>query len=233
MTHFAQSDSHEWRSDWGEFVIQPCNTPVRPAGVLTDLFGDSEMGEDQLLLRLREVGLIAYPSPLLRPLREEWPDVLAVEVLARLHPTDLVVFGQAARACRAAVVAFGVPQEEVETSDNSDDEGTGGGDEGIEGGPLLLRVQDFVGSVERLAWARARGCPWDTRICQVAAEDGHLEVLKWAWERRCPLSAPTCGCACTPPRAGTWMCCGGRGSTGATGTIKRVCTPRGEGTWGC
>jgi len=47
------------------------------------------------------------------------------------------------------------------------------------------------------------------------------------------LSAPTCGCACTPPRAGTWMCCGGRGSTGATGTIKRVCTPRGEGTWGC
>ena len=25
-----------------------------------------------------------------------------------------------------------------------------------------LKVKDFVGSVERLAWAELNGCPWDT-----------------------------------------------------------------------
>jgi hypothetical protein len=28
MTHFAQSDSHKWRGDSGDFVIQPCSTPL-------------------------------------------------------------------------------------------------------------------------------------------------------------------------------------------------------------
>jgi hypothetical protein len=68
------------------------------------------------------------------------------------------------------MVAFGVPQEE-ETSDDSDDEGT-------EGGPLLRRVGDFVGSVVRLAWAKERGCSWDEDICVwEAARFGHLEVM--------------------------------------------------------
>jgi hypothetical protein len=146
---------------------------VRPAGVLAEILGAADLGEDELIPRLRELGLIAYPSPLLGAgLLEKLPEVLAAEVIARLEPTDVVLFGQANRACRAAVVAFGVPQEEA-AGDDSDDEG-------IEGGPLLLRVKDFVGSVERLAWAKARGCPWEnTRICEYAAEDGHLEVLKW------------------------------------------------------
>ena len=121
--------------------------------------------------------------------RAEWSDVLAVEVLTRLDPTDLVLFGQAGRACRAAVVAFGVPQEEVNINDDSDDS------EGAEGGLLLLRVRDFVGSVERLAWAKARGCPWVDRICAWAARHGHLKVLKWAWERRCPWDNLTCAWA--------------------------------------
>jgi len=98
---------------------------VRPAGVLAEFLGAAELGEDELLLRLRELGLITHPSPLLGGLTEGLPEVLAAEVLARLDPTDLVLFGQAGRACRAAVVAFGVPQEEVESwSDDSDDEGT-------------------------------------------------------------------------------------------------------------
>jgi hypothetical protein len=156
--------------------------------VLAELLGAAEIGEDELLLRLREQGLITYPSPLLDGLLEDLPEVLAAEVLARLEPTDVVVFGQAGRACRAAVVAFGVPQEEEEVSDDSDDEGTGGG-------PLLLRVKDFVGSVERLAWAKAAGCPWANSICAYAARYGHLEVLKWAWERRCPWDEFTCAWA--------------------------------------
>jgi hypothetical protein len=161
---------------------------VRPAGVLAKLLGDSEIGEDELLLKLREAGLIAYPSPLLGAgLLEKLPEVLAVEVLARLDPTDVVLFGQANRACRAAVVAFGVPQEEGvgRWSDESDDEGT-------VGGPLLLRTWDFVVSVERLAWAKERGCPWDEDTCSWAALGGHLKVLKWAWEHRCPWDSHTC-----------------------------------------
>ena len=155
---------------------------VRPAGVLAELLGAAELGEDELLLRLRELGLITYPSPLLGGLLEKVPEVLEAEVLARLDPTDLVLFGQVGLACRAAVVAFfGVPQ----TSDDSDDEGT------EEGGPLLLRAEDFVGSVERLAWAKERGCPWDEGTCYYAAEGGHLEVLKWAWER-CPWDSRVC-----------------------------------------
>jgi hypothetical protein len=57
------------------------------------------LGEDELLLRLRELGLITYPSPLLGGLTEKLPEVLAAEVLAWLDPTDVVLFGQAGRAC--------------------------------------------------------------------------------------------------------------------------------------
>jgi hypothetical protein len=90
---------------------------VRPAGVLAELVGAVELGEDELLLRLRELGLITYPSPLLGGLLEKVPKVLAAEVLAQLNPTDVVMFGQAGRACRAAMVAFGVPQEEEATGE--------------------------------------------------------------------------------------------------------------------
>jgi hypothetical protein len=55
------------------------------------------LGEDELLLRLQELGLTTYPSPLLGGLTEKLPEVLAAEVLARLEPTDLVLFGQAGR----------------------------------------------------------------------------------------------------------------------------------------
>jgi hypothetical protein len=151
---------------------------VRPAGVLAEIIGAAELGEDELLGRLRELGLITYPSPLLVGLLEGLPEVLTVEVLAQLPPTDIVVFGQAGRACRAALVAFGVPQEE-----------------GIGGGPLLLRVTDFVGSIERLAWAKARGCPWNETICAAAAWDGHLEVLKWAREHGFEWDERTCNYA--------------------------------------
>ena len=160
---------------------------VRPAGVLADILGSAEFGEAELLLRLRELGLITYPSPLLGGLLERLPEVLVAEVLAQLDPTDMVVFGQVGRGCRAAVVAFGVPQEEeVEGwSDDSDDEGT-------QGGPLLLRVGNFVGSIERLAWAKAGGCPWDESTCALAAEGGHLEVLQWAREHGCDWTEHTC-----------------------------------------
>ena len=110
--------------------------------------------------------------------------------------TDVVLFGQVSHACRAAVVDFGVPQEEEpeeEVEDDSEEENTS--DKGIER-PLLLRVQNFVGSVERLAWAKEMGCPWEVgrgeEVCAAAAEAGNLEVLRWAWEHRCPWDSHTC-----------------------------------------
>ena len=172
---------------------------MRPLGVLAELLGAAEFGEDELLLRLRELGLITYPSPLLGGLLEKLPEVLAAEVLSQLDPTDVVLFGQANRACRAAVVAFGVPQ----AAEASDDDGDDSDDEGAGEGPLILRVWNFVGSVERLAWAKAGGCPWNASVCSYAADGGHLEVLKWAWERRCPWDSSVCW---PRPRAGTWRC---------------------------
>jgi len=85
---------------------------------------------------------------------------------------------------------FGVPQEEVQVW--SDEEGSTGGEGTEEGGPLLLRVQNFVGSVARLAWAKARGCPWDEEVCFAASRGGRLEVLKWARKHRCPWNSETC-----------------------------------------
>jgi len=153
---------------------------VRPSGVLAEILGAAELGEDELLLRLRELELITYPSPLLGGLLEKVPEVLAAEVLAQLGPTDLVLFGQVGRACRGAVVAFGVPQEET-TSDGNDDEGT------EMGGPLLLRVGNFVGSVERLAWAKESGCPWAESICayrRPGRAPGAAEVCAGVLSRR-------------------------------------------------
>ena len=50
----------------------------------------------------------------------------------------------------------------------------------------------FCESVERLARAKANGCPWDERTCARAAKGGHLEVLKWAREHDCPWNEWTC-----------------------------------------
>ena len=107
-------------------------------------------------------------------------------MLARLDPTDVVVFGQAGRACRAAVVAFGVPQEE------EPQDGWNTSDDGVGEGPLYFRVHNFVDSVKRLAWARARGCPGDEEVCAAAADCGNLKVLRWAWENHCPWDWRVC-----------------------------------------
>jgi hypothetical protein len=147
------------------------------AGEGTELFS-----EDELLVLLREAKLISYPSPLGR-LCEELPDVVAAEILPRLDPPDLALFGQVGQGCRAAVGVFGERQ-------------------GGEGRPLLLKIEDFVGSVERLAWARENGCPWDEGTCSLAATGGRLEVLRWARAHDCPWNERVClgqGLASTRP----------------------------------
>jgi len=148
---------------------------VRLSGALAALLGRSEgaeLPEDDVLGCLRAQGLMTYPSPLLGGLHGELAEVLAAEVLPRLDPTDLAVFGRVGRASRAAVVASGLPRAGASVR-------------------VPLRLKEMCGSVERLDWAWANG--WDggpdVRVCQLAAAHGHLEVLIWARERGCPLEA--------------------------------------------
>ena len=75
-------------------------------------------------------------------------------------------------------------------------------------GVVSHRVSELCTSVERLAWAKASGCPWiawkcayaaragrlealrfqreHELTCAYAAMGGHLAVLKWAREQGCP-----------------------------------------------
>jgi len=149
---------------------------VRLSDALAALLGrgeGAELPEDELLGRLREWGLITYPSPLLGGLLEKLTEVLAAEVLPQLGPTDLAVVGRVGVASQAAVVASGLPRAGAN-------------------GDALLKVEDFVGSVQRLAWAKANGCPWVARTSAHAARSGRVEVLRWAREHGCDWDEWTC-----------------------------------------
>ena len=184
-------------------------------------------------------------SPLL-DLLERCPDLFAQKVLVHLDPIDHTFLAQAGSACRAAVAASDLPR----AGSRSD----------VLGRSVLVvthRLAEIVGSVERLAWAKASGCPWIARTCALvaragrlevlqwaqaqscpwdtltlahAALHGHLEVLQWARAHGCPVGASTC---ITPLGAGTWRCCSGRGSTTAPGTRAHVSTPLLVDTWRC
>jgi hypothetical protein len=94
-------------------------------------------------------------SPL-HDLLEDLPDLFTAEVLARLDPADLAMLAQVGHPWLAAVVA-------------SPDLPRAGRTAGV---PLTL--SEFVGSVARLAWAKANGCPWEERTCLLVASGGHL-----------------------------------------------------------
>ena len=93
--------------------------------------------------------------------------MLAAEVLSRLDPADRAVVAQVGRPWLAAVLASGLPRAGK-----------------TEGDPL--KITQFVGSVGRLAWTKANGCPWVARTCAIAARDGRLTGLRWAREHDCP-----------------------------------------------
>jgi len=123
------------------------------------------------------------PDELLTPLLEEWSDVLVKHVLSRLDPTDCAMLARVAKPWLAVVVANNLPCAG-------------------KGGSVPLLVEDFVGSVKRIAWAKDNGCPWESRTCERIASGGHLDVLKWARGvgagaqlLRCPWDRFTCMCA--------------------------------------
>jgi hypothetical protein len=56
-------------------------------------------------------------------------------------------------------------------------------------GAVPLKLADFLGSIERLAWAKDNGCPWDEETCALIAAGGHLDVLQWARAHGCPWNS--------------------------------------------
>ena len=112
------------------------------------------------------------PSKLLGPLLEEWRDpVLVKHVL--VDPTDCAMLTRVAKPWLAVLVANNLPRAG-------------------NGGAVKLKLVDFIGSVERLAWAKDNGCPWDTKTCMLIARSGQLEVLRWAREHGCDWDEWTC-----------------------------------------
>ena len=91
-------------------------------------------------------------------------------VLSRLYPTDptdCTLLARVAKPWLAVVVANNLPRAG-------------------KGGAVPLKIEDFLGSVERLAWAKDNGCRWDENVCALLAARGQLDVLKWARELGCP-----------------------------------------------
>ena len=110
---------------------------------------------------------------MLAPLLDEWHDVLVKHVLERLDPTDCAILAQVGKPCLAVVLANNLPRAG-------------------KGGAVPLKLVDFVGSVGRLAWAQANGCPWVALTSHIVAQGGDLQALQWAREHGCPWDSYTC-----------------------------------------
>ena len=111
------------------------------------------------------------------PWLKDASEVFDAKVLTLLDPTTRALFGRVGMACRDAVLRC--PQLACAGR-------TAG---------LKLLVENFVGSVAMLAWARASGCQWDEHTARACAAGGHLEVLQWARARGCPWNVWTCNSA--------------------------------------
>jgi len=97
------------------------------------------------------------------------PDLFEQEVLKRLEPVDRTMVAQVGRPWLAAVLASGLPRLPKRPR------------------VCLLRLREFCTSVERLAWARANGCPWNSVVYYDAILGGHLAALQWLREQGCPF----------------------------------------------
>jgi hypothetical protein len=93
---------------------------------------------------------------LLLDLLERFPDLFALKVLVHLDPIDRTFLAQTGSACRAAVVASALPRAGTKYE--------------VLGRSVWLvrhRLREFVGSVQRLAWAMVWRCrlkPADPRV---------------------------------------------------------------------
>jgi len=125
-------------------------------------------------------------SPLL-DLLERFPDLFLKEVLEQLDPNARVSLARTGGAFLDVVYPryifpFGLLRAEHTAWV-------------YWGAARLFKLVNFLGSAERLTWAKANGCPWSSQWCELAARGGHLEALQWARARGCPWNEWACGCA--------------------------------------
>ena len=160
------------------------NTPVIMAGRASTSAGNAA-GRYNLRPRgrrdlqqgsLRGAAALA-DSPLLGRLLGEWSHVFDAEVMPLLDPSARALLGRVGQACRDAVL----PSPKLPCAGRT------------VGVPLL--VENFLGSVELLAWAKENECLWEAKVCTLAAWGGQLEVLQWAREHHCPWQPDTCSFA--------------------------------------
>jgi hypothetical protein len=112
-------------------------------------------------------------QPTLSQLAKKLPDVFAHEVLRRLNPRTRAMLAETSRALRTAVAAAGLPRVLGKRK-------------------LKLKLRYYANSIERLAWAKAHGCPWSDQICARLAMLGNLKAFRWAREHGCPWDNKTC-----------------------------------------
>jgi hypothetical protein len=99
-----------------------------------------------------------------------------------LDPIDRTFLAQASGVCREAVTASDLPRA-----------GTRRELLGRSVWVVTHKLREFCTSVERLAWAKASGCPWLASTCAyVAMMGGNLETLLWAHAHGCPWDERTC-----------------------------------------
>ena len=115
-------------------------------------------------------------------LLERFPDLFAQEVLQHLDRIDRTFLAQAWRACRASVAASDLPRA-----------GTRRKLLGRSVWVVTHKLREFCTSVERLAWAKASGCPWEVRTCVHVAMGGSLKALQWAHAHGYPWDERTSG----------------------------------------
>ena len=113
--------------------------------------------------------------PMLTRLAVGLPDLFAREVLQQMDATTRGMLAETSTTFRAAVASFGRSRVRHRSE--------------------RLRRKEFCNSVERLAWAKSRGCPWKESTCALVASCGHVEVLAWAREHGCPWNEWTCALA--------------------------------------
>ena len=92
-------------------------------------------------------------------------NLLHTEILERLGPSGIAVFGKVTNTCKK------LSDELVATREQRKHE---------------LFVKDFVGSVTLLRWAFMNGIPVNVRTFCMAARYGCLDVVKFLRQKRCP-----------------------------------------------
>ena len=155
-------------------------------------------------------------SPLL-DLLQKFPDLFQKYVLERLDPFDRATLARAGSAFRDAVYPRSIFPDGLPRAQETTGPVMGAG-----GVRRVFKLVNFLGSAERLAWAKANNCPWGSTTCELAAREGnlvalqwmrahgcrwnqwtadgaarggHLAVLRWAREQHCPWGWRTCAIA--------------------------------------